>query len=196
MQAMPKPAGPKESCQDIRNTPRIDTGGGGGVYLCLEPEPRTGIPAKGESTMNRFLVPLLLCASIALGADTPRVYIASSETVDASNSRDKAKHIDFGSAIAAALLKKEVPVTVVTDLTKSQWTIKSVSSQREDSTGTKVAKLAFGGGGSFTKFEGTIQVIDNETSAVLYAYNVKKGNFQSAAEAFAKHFKDDYLKKK
>ena len=30
---------------------------------------------------------------------------------------------------------------------------------------------------------------------VLYAYNVKKGNFQSAAEAFAKHFKDDYLKK-
>jgi hypothetical protein len=84
----------------------------------------------------------------------------------------------------------------VTDLTKSQWTIKSVSSQREDSTGTKVAKLAFGGGGGFTKFEGTIQVIDNETSAVLFAYNIKKGNFQSAAEAFAKHFKDDYLKKK
>jgi len=25
---------------------------------------------------------------------------------------------------------------------------------------------------------------------------VKKGNFQSAAESFAKHFKDDYLKKK
>ena len=37
--------------------------------------------------------------------------------------------------------------------------------------------------------------IDNESSGVLYAYNVKKGNFQSAAEAFAKHFKGDYLKK-
>ena len=50
--------------------------------------------------------------------------------------------------------------------------------------------------GGFTKFEGTIQVIDNEASSVLYAYSVKKGNFQSAAEAFAKHFKDDYLNKR
>jgi hypothetical protein len=31
---------------------------------------------------------------------------------------------------------------------------------------------------------------------VLYAYSVKKGNFQSAAEAFAKHFKNDYLDKR
>jgi polyisoprenoid-binding protein YceI len=129
-------------------------------------------------------------------SDLPHVYIEASETVDASNSKDKAKNVDFGSAIAAALMKKEVPVMVVTDQNKAQWNIRSVSSQKEDSTGTKVAKLAFGGlGGGFTKFEGTIQVIDIESSAVLYAYNVKKGNFQSAAEAFAKHFKGDYLKK-
>ena len=138
----------------------------------------------------------MLLASTGMAADLPRVYIEASETVDASNSKDKAKHVDFGSAIAAGLLKKEVPVSVVTDLTKSQWTIKSISSQKEDSTGTKVAKMAFGMGGGFTKFEGTIQVIDNESTAVLYAYNVKKGNFQSAAEAFAKHFKDDYLRKR
>jgi len=137
----------------------------------------------------------LLTATTAVAADLPRVYIESTETVDASNSRDKAKHVDFGSAISAALLKKEVPVLVVTDRSKAQWTITSVSSQKEDSTGTKVAKLAFGFGGGFTKFEGTIQVVDNESSGVLYAYNVKKGNFQSAAEAFAKHFKGDYLKK-
>ena len=56
--------------------------------------------------------------------------------------------------------------------------------------------MVFGMGGGFTKFEGAIQVIDNESSAVLYAYNVKKGNFQSAAEAFAKHLKDDYLAKR
>ena len=145
--------------------------------------------------MKYFLVPLILFASIAMAADTPHVYIESSETVDASNSRDKAKHVDFGGAIAAALLKKQVPVVVVTDRGKSRWTIKSISSQKEDSTGTKIAKLAFGGGG-FTQFEGTIQVIDNEASSVLYAYSVKKGNFQSAAEAFAKHFKGDYLEKK
>jgi len=148
--------------------------------------------------MKRIVLSVLLCAvfaSVVAAADPPRVYIVSSETVDASNSKDKAKQVDFGSAIAAALLKKEVPVTVVTDPAKSQWTIKSISSQKEDSTGTKVAKLAFGLGGGFTKFEGTIQVIDNQSSAVLFAYNVKKGNFQSAAEAFAKHFKGDYLKK-
>lgn len=145
--------------------------------------------------MKRTLVALTLFASTAVAADTPRVYIEAAETVDAGNAKDKAKQIDFGSAIAAALVKKQVPVAVVTDRAKSQWTIKTVSSQKEDTTGTKVAKMVFGGGG-FTKFEGAIQVIDNESSAVLYAYNVKKGNFQSAAEAFAKHLKDDYLSKR
>lgn len=146
--------------------------------------------------MKRTLVALLLFASTAGAAETPRVYIEAAETVDAGNSKDKAKQVDFGSAIAAALVKKQVPVAVVTDNTKSQWTIRTVSSQKEDTTGTKVAKLLLWGGGGFTTFEGTIQVVDNESSVVLYAYNVKKGNFQSAAEAFAKHFKDDYLSKR
>jgi hypothetical protein len=132
---------------------------------------------------------------IAKAADIPRVYIEASETVDGSNSRDRAKQVDFGTALAAALVKKNVPISVVTDKTKSQWTIKSVSSQKEDSTGTKVAKLAFGSYSGFTKFEGAVQVINNETSAVMFAYNVKKNNFQSAAEAFAKHFNNDFLKK-
>jgi polyisoprenoid-binding protein YceI len=148
--------------------------------------------------MKRILFVVLSIAMVApiVAASGPGVYIEAAETVDGSNSNDKAKQVDFGSAIAAALLKKEVPVLVVTDSAKARYTIKSVSAQREDSTGTKVAKLAFGGwGGGFTKFEGTIQVIDNESSAVVYAYNVKKGNFQSAAEAFAKHFKNDFLKK-
>jgi hypothetical protein len=148
--------------------------------------------------MKRILIALMLVTTTAAAADRPLVYIESSETLDGSNSRDKAKQIDFGASIAAAIMKKDVPVTMVTDASKSQWTIKSVSSQREDSTGTKIAKLAFSGAfsGGFTKFEGSIQVIDNATSGVLYAYSVKKGNFQSAAEAFAKHFKADYLDKR
>ena len=150
--------------------------------------------------MKRTLVVLVLLASMAPSIvaqkKAPLIYIDATETVDAGNSKDKAKQIDFGAAISAALVKKQVPVSVVTDQTKSDWTIKTVSSQKEDSTGTKVAKLAFGLGSGFTKFEGVIQVIDNQTSAILYAYNVKKGNFQSAAEAFAKHFKEDYLNKR
>ena len=141
------------------------------------------------------LLALLAFASTAF-AQSPRVVIEATETVDGGNSQHKAKQIDFGSAIAAALVKKQVPVTVVTDPSKAEWTIKTVSSQKEDSTGTKVAKLLLWGGGGFTKFEGTIQVVDRESTAVLYAYNVKKGNFQSAAEAFAKHFKNDYLAKR
>ena len=143
-----------------------------------------------------LLVSILLCGAVTQAQFTPhRVYIEASETVDGSNSSNKSKQVDFGSALAAALTKKDVPVTVVTDQSKAQWIIKSASAQQEDSTGTKVAKLAFCGFGcgGFTKFEGTIQVIDIESSAILFAYNVKKSNFQSAAEAFAKHFKDDYL---
>jgi hypothetical protein len=97
---------------------------------------------------------------------------------------------------SAALMKKQVPVVVVTDQSKAQWLIKSASSQKEDGTGTKIAKLALFGSSNFTQFEGSIQVVDIHSSAVLYAYNVKKGNFQSAAEAFAKHFKGDYLEKR
>ena len=146
--------------------------------------------------MKSVLLALTLFASSATAQEVPRVFVHPSETVNASNTRDKGKHIDFGASISAALVKKKVPVLVVTDVTKAQWEIKSVSSSKEDSTGTKVAKLLVLGGGSFTKFEGTIQVIDIESSAVLFAYNVKKGNFQSAAEAFAKHLHNDYIKKR
>jgi hypothetical protein len=148
--------------------------------------------------MNRVLIAIFLCASTMAAQEKPRVYIEATETVDASNSQHKGKQIDFGSALSAALQKKEVPVVVVTDQAKAQWIIKSASSQQEDSTGTKVAKMAFCGVlcGGYTKFEGSIQVVDIESTAVVFAYNVKKGNFQSAAEAFAKHFKDDYLVKR
>ena len=146
--------------------------------------------------MKRTLIAVALFVSTVAAQDRPRVFIDATDTVDASNSEHKGKQVDFGSALAAALLKKQVPVVVVTDRTKAQWVIKSASSQKEDGTGTKIAKIAFLGSSSFTQFEGTIQVVETESTAVLYAYNVKKGNFQSAAEAFAKHFKDDYLQKK
>ncbi len=149
---------------------------------------------------HTLLALVVLFASMTVEAQQalPRVFIEASETVDASNSKDEAKQVDFGSAISAALVKKKTPVVVVTDLSKAQWTIRSVSSQKDDSTGTKIAKMAFLGAfsGGFTKFEGTFQVIDNESTELIYAYNVKKGNFQSAAEAFAEHFKDDYLQKR
>ncbi len=47
--------------------------------------------------MKYALVALMLFASTAAAADLPRVYIEAAETVDAGNSQDKAKQIDFGS---------------------------------------------------------------------------------------------------
>lgn len=151
-----------------------------------------------KTTIAAAMFALAAISISAQRVEPPLVYIEATATVDASNSKDKSKQVDFGSALAAAILKKEVPVTIVTDRAKAKWTIQSESAQKEDSTGTKVTKiLAFGAfAGSFTQFSGTIQVIDNDSSAVLYAYSVKKGNFQSAAEAFAKHFKGDYLEKR
>ncbi len=131
-------------------------------------------------------------ASVADAKGDFRVFIEESVTEDISNEADEAR-VDFGLAISAALIKKDVPVLVVTDRTKSDWTIRSVSTMKEQTTGRAIVSGLFGGGGD--KVEGTFQVIDNETTAILYAYNVKKNNFQSAAEAFAKHFKNDFLNK-
>ena len=135
--------------------------------------------------------------SVADAADdgTLRVFIEESATEDISNDTAEGDEVrvDFGAAISAALIKKDVPVLVVTDQAKSQATIRSLSTMMEQTTGRAIVSGIFGGGGN--KFEGTFQVIDNETTAILFAYNVKKNNFQSAVEAFAKHFKDDFLNK-
>lgn len=147
--------------------------------------------------MKFTLLGFMLFASTAYAADTPRVYIESAQTVDASrNAQHKAEQIDFGSAIAGAFMKKKVPVLVVTDKDKSDWTIRAVASQKEDSTATKTAKLVVRGifAGNFTKFEGSLQVIDNESTAVIFAFNVKRSNFKKAAEAFAGRFKKEVRK--
>lgn len=49
--------------------------------------------------------------------------------------------------------------------------------------------------GDTSKFEGTSQIIDGESSATLFAYSVTKGNFKQAAEAFASYFHGRYLNK-
>ncbi|MET0555557.1 MAG: hypothetical protein ABW221_21125 [Vicinamibacteria bacterium] len=156
------------------------------------PEPAAAVEAAATATAGAPVASAALVAPVSRIPGT--VFVESDQTLDASNSRDKAKYTDFGIALRGALIKKEVPVKVVTDPAKAAFTIRSTSSHREDSTGTKIAKIAFFGGGSFGQFQGSVEVIDNDSSAVAFAYNVKKGNYQSAAEAFAKHYKN-YLAK-
>jgi hypothetical protein len=130
-------------------------------------------------------------AKPAVNTRVPRnatLFIEGEETVDASNSKNKASYGNFSVAIAAALAKKKVPVLVVTDADHADFLVRHTSSAREDSTGTKVAKMVVLGGLWGSKdFNASMMVIDKATTAVLFSYNVKKGNFQSAAESFAKH---------
>lgn len=121
-----------------------------------------------------------------------KVFIEEGETQDVSGEiEDREARGDFGMAITAALTKKKCPVLVVTDIEKADFVISHSSTRDEDGTGVKAVKIIFGGGlfGGGVKFEGTFTVVDREESIVVFSYNVKKGNFQSAAEAFAKHFK-------
>ena len=152
--------------------------------------------------MARLLgITVMVCGASLLGAEEPafhdrvpqraRLFIEEGETVDASNAKNRASYGDFSVAITAALAKKKVPVIVVTDPDRADFLVRHTSSAREDSTGTKIAKIALlGSSAGSSHFDASIMVIDKASSGVVFSYNVKKGNFQSAAEAFAKHLKD------
>src|SRR5437867_7543281 len=123
---------------------------------------------------NVMVVGLVLLSASVLSAQgrvpaNAKVFVEGSETMDASNSKNKAKYGDFTLAITAALAKKKVPVVVVTDLERADYVIRHTSSAKEDSTGTKIAKIAIMGGlwGS-SKFEASIMVIDKASTAVVY----------------------------
>src|SRR5689334_6436277 len=90
---------------------------------------------------------------------------------------------DFGMALTAAILKKNVPVTVIADSTKADFWIETASKASHEGGAERVAKvLAFGGfAGSGKHFDATVTA-RNRDGIVVFAYNSQKGNFQSAAQ--------------
>jgi hypothetical protein len=140
--------------------------------------------------MKRLL--LVLCAaslSVSLAGQStfPTMYITPSED-------------GFHTYLAAAMHRKEVPVTImnVPDGVKFTLTAAAIDIHKE-TTGSKVVKCLFAYcGGTEDKATTAVQLTDG-TGVVLWSYTVAKGrgasNRQSMAEAIAKHFKDDYLKK-
>ena len=97
---------------------------------------------------------------------------------------------EFGMALAAAILKKKVPVVSMTDSTRSDFFVQTASNERIEKGGERIAKaLVFGGWmGSGRHFSATV-TITNREGAILFAHNSKKENFQSAAENIAKKLK-------
>jgi hypothetical protein len=93
---------------------------------------------------------------------------------------------DFGMALSAAILKKKVPVTVTTDSTKADFYVRTTSEEHRAGGAEKVARIAFGVFGSGNTFKATTTVM-NKDGDVVFAYNSKKENFQSAAQNIAKN---------
>ena len=137
--------------------------------------------------MNRKLSLILFVTFAVSGAafgQQPKVYIQPQG--------------GFESYISAGLVKKQVPVAIVENKDTADYVLTSGVLSHEESTGSKVARCLFaycaGIGGTQTA---TVQLIDVKTQAVVWSYNVRKagsGNYQSSAEAIAKHLKQ-YLGK-
>jgi hypothetical protein len=108
----------------------------------------------------------------------------------------------FSTSLAAALLKKHVPITIVTDKANATYILQSAAVDSKDESGAgKIARCLFidciGMNGSS---EVSVELLKNPGGIVVWAYQVRKGfsgpqGVQSLSEAIAKHLKSDYLKK-
>jgi hypothetical protein len=91
--------------------------------------------------------------------------------------------------LAAAMHKKEVPITIVTDRSKADFELSGVS----ESEKAGWAKVVFWGNTSSAE-QASVKVVNVRTGTVVWGYNVNKGSSargkQSSAEACAKHLKE------
>lgn len=94
----------------------------------------------------------------------------------------------FDTFLAAAIIKKQVPVVVVTDRAKADYEISGIANTEKAGW----AKMLFMGVDNSNDMA-SIKVVYLKSDEVVYGYSVRKGNSargkQSAAEACAKHLK-------
>jgi len=95
----------------------------------------------------------------------------------------------FENYIAAGILKKKVPVVLVSDRSKADYEISGVS----ESEKANWAKMLFIGSQASNE-QASVQVTDLKSGEVVFAYSVHKVNSvrgkQSAGEACAKHLRE------
>jgi hypothetical protein len=131
----------------------------------------------------------LILAAIAAGQDGKSVE-QSKKAIERS-SRIYIAPIEggFDTFLAAAIIKKQVPVVVVTDRAKADYEITGIANTEKAGW----AKMLFMGVDNSNDLA-SIKVVEIKSSEVVYGYAVRKGNSyrgkQSAAEACAKHLKE------
>ena len=127
---------------------------------------------------------LVCCASVASAQTRPTLFITP--TGD-----------NFEVYLSAVMVKKQVPVTVVTKEGVATLVLKASAVEiQQQSTGSKIARCLFAYcAGIEDSSATTVQVIRGDP--VEWSYSVNKGrgqkNRQSLAEAIAKHLKDEYF---
>jgi hypothetical protein len=138
--------------------------------------------------LRRFAGVLLLAIATSLAAhsqaakdDQAKVYLDGSP--------------DFDTNIAAALSKKEVPVTVTLDKASANYILRSTAvATHSESGASKIARCMFAYcAGIEDSANVSVTLIRNSDQTVAWAYSVNKQrgqkNEQSMAEAIAKHLK-------
>jgi hypothetical protein len=145
-----------------------------------------------QSKGNQLVISLglaLLLAGIAAGQEGKSVD-QSKKPIERS-SRIYISPIEggFDTFLAAAIIKKQVPVVVVTDRAKADYEISGIANTEKAGW----AKMLFMGTDN-TNDLASIKVVEIKSGEVVYGYSVRKGNSyrgkQSAAEACAKHLKE------
>ena len=86
-------------------------------------------------------------------------------------------------ALGASFLEKKVPLVVVANAEKADFTIRSSSDDRKGSTVGKIF------GVSRDRYHATISIF-NKDGILVFAYNVKKNTFQDAANSTANEIKN------
>lgn len=143
----------------------------------------------------RYLIVLLLAVctvGFAAHAQTP-VHKTPSVYIKAQK--------DFTTDLDAAFIKKRVPVVITEDKVHATYVLQvSAVKSHHVKAGGQLARCLFadciGMDGSSSV---SVSLIRNDTSAVLWAYQVRKGfggprSYQSLSEAIAKHLKTDYFR--
>jgi hypothetical protein len=89
---------------------------------------------------------------------------------------------EFGMALGASFIEKKVPLTVVANAEKADFTIRTVSEDRKASTAAKVFMVGR------DRWHATVSIF-NRDGILVFAYNVKKNTFQDAANSTANEIK-------
>jgi hypothetical protein len=148
-----------------------------------------------------LLESVVLMASLATAAAAQ--YLAPPPSLNALPTIYVSPADGFQTAITAAMIKKSVPVTIVTEQGKAEFILQAAPVNSKDESGAgKIARCMFLNCIGINGYSSvSVQLVKISNGNVVWAYQVRKAmsgpaGIQSLSEAIAKHLKNDYLDKK